>query len=168
MKSQQTMEERLWEYIDGRGPATDRNVVEELIASSQEWRNKYQELLEVHKLLQASEIEAPSLRFTKNVMEEISRLQIAPATRSYINRRIVWGIGLFFITMVIGFLVYGFGQMNWTTTGEDLVTENIQKINLGNFFNNTWVNVFMMINVVLGLILLDNFLSNKKKQFKSR
>jgi hypothetical protein len=32
-------------------------------------------------------------------------------------------------------------------------------------FNNDWVNAFMMINVVLGLFLLDRFLANKRKKF---
>ena len=168
MKSQQSMEDRLWEYIDGKGTASERTVIEEFMATNQEWRRKYSELLEVHQLMQASELEAPSLRFTKNVMEEISRLQIAPATRSYINNRIIWGIGLFFITIVVGFLVYGFGQVDWTASGDSVISENLDKISYKNFFNNTWVNVFMMINVILGLFFLDNYLSSKKKQYRSR
>jgi len=32
-------------------------------------------------------------------------------------------------------------------------------------FNNTFVNVFMMLNVILGLMLFDRYLSNKKKSF---
>jgi hypothetical protein len=31
-------------------------------------------------------------------------------------------------------------------------------------FNNTFVNAFMMINVILGLFLFDRFLDNKKKR----
>jgi regulatory protein YycI of two-component signal transduction system YycFG len=31
-------------------------------------------------------------------------------------------------------------------------------------FNNTFVNVFMMLNVVLGLMLLDRYLDRKKKE----
>ena len=166
MKAQENMEERLWEFIDGQGNPSQRSAIEELIATSQEWKRKYNELLEVHQLVQASELEAPSLRFTKNVMEEISRLQIAPATRNYINKRIVWGIGLFFITMVVGFIIYGFGLVDWKTDGDSVISENLNKISFNNFFNNTWVTVFMMINVVLGLFLLDNYLTNKKNQFK--
>jgi hypothetical protein len=33
-------------------------------------------------------------------------------------------------------------------------------------FNNTFVNAFMMANVLLGLMLLDRYLSNKRKQFQ--
>ena len=32
-------------------------------------------------------------------------------------------------------------------------------------FNNNLMNVFMMLNVVLGLILFDRYLSNKKSKF---
>jgi hypothetical protein len=167
MKAQENMEERLWEFIDGQGNPSQRSAIEELIATNQDWKRKYSELLEVHQLVQASELEAPSLRFTKNVMEEISRLQIAPATRNYINKRIVWGIGLFFITMVVGFTIYGFGLVDWKTSNNDsVISENLNKISFNNFFNNTWVTVFMMINVVLGLFLLDNYLTNKKNQIR--
>ena len=168
MKPQEAMDDRLWDFIDGQGTPAQRSAIEELIATNQEWRNKYKELLEVHQLMNAVELEAPSMRFTKNVMEEISRLQIAPATRSYINKRLIWGIGLFFITMVIGFIIYGFGLVDWTTTkdGESVISENLNRISINNFLSNTWVNVFMMINVVLGLFLLDNYLTNKRKQFR--
>ncbi len=33
-------------------------------------------------------------------------------------------------------------------------------------FNNDLINVFMMINVLLGLVLLDNYLSNKRNKFR--
>ncbi len=99
-------------------------------------------------------------------MEEISKLHIAPATKSYINNKIIWGIGFFFIALVAGFLIYGFGQMDWTSGTESSITKNINKIDFSKFFNNTLVNVFMMINVVLGLFLLDSYLSNKRKAFR--
>ena len=88
-------------------------MIEQLLQNDAEWKTKYDELLQVNELLQSSELEAPSLRFTKNVMEEIARLHIAPATKSYINKKIIWGIGFFFIAMLLGFLIYGFGQMSF-------------------------------------------------------
>ena len=105
--SSEHMEERLWEYIDGFSNPDDLPMVKRLIEENQSWREKYNELVEVNQLLHATELEEPSMRFTKNVMEEITRLQIAPAASSYINHRIVWGIGIFFIVLIVGFLVYG-------------------------------------------------------------
>src|SRR5687768_16883905 len=114
------LEEQLWNYIDGTASAEQKSVIEKQIEADAQWKNKYHELLELDKVLKLSELEAPSMRFSKNVMEEIARLHIAPATKTYINKKIIWSIGFFFIAIVIGFLVYGFGQMfAGANTGEE-------------------------------------------------
>ena len=160
------MEARLWEYIDGLSAPAERSAIEKLIEENSEWRIKHKELLEVHQLLQSTDLEEPSLRFTKNVMEEISKLQLTPATRKYINKNIIWGIVIFFITMIVGFLIYGIAQIDWTVASDSKSTMgiDISKIEFGKMFNNTFVNVFMMMNIVLGLMLLDRYLNNKKKK----
>jgi len=166
MNTQRTIEERLWDFIDGTSTVDEKSNVERLLEGNLEWKAKYHELLEVHQLIQASELEEPSMRFSKNVMDQIAKLHIAPATKTYINKKIIRGIGIFFILLVAGFLVYGFGQVNWSTKGDDSFLENINKVNFNKFFSNTWVNAFMIINVVLGLFLLDNYLSNKRKDYR--
>ena len=170
MNKQQTTEERLWDYIDGASSPGERTVIEQLIQTDIEWKSKYGELLEVQQLIQSSELDAPSMRFTRNVMEEIAKLQIAPATRNYINKRIIWGIGAFFITIIIGFLVYGFGQIDWTAQGDsklpvDISNIDFKKVDYSKMFSNNLVNAFMMLNVILGLFLLDRYLANKRKKF---
>ena len=166
MNTQRNIEERLWEFIDGHSSVEEKTVIERLLQTDAEWKAKYSELLEVNEMLQSSELEAPSMRFTKNVMEEIAKMHIAPATKSYINKRIIWGIGLFFMTMLVAILVYGFSQMDWSTGESSAIADKLSKIDYSKFFNNTWVNAFMMINVLLGLVLLDNYFSNKRKQFR--
>lgn len=166
MNTQQNIEERLWEFIDGHSSLEEKTVIERLLQTDAEWKAKYSELLEVNEMLQSSELEAPSMRFTKNVMEDIAKMHIAPATKSYINKRIIWGIGLFFMTMLVAILIYGFSQMDWNTGESSAITDKLSKIDYTKFFNNTWVNAFMMINVLLGLVLLDNYFSNKRKQFR--
>ncbi|HMK26022.1 MAG TPA: hypothetical protein VK483_08340 [Chitinophagaceae bacterium] len=160
------IEERLWNYIDGTAAAEEKTVIEKLLETDTAWKAKYHELLEVHQLVQSSELDAPSLRFSKNVMEEIAKLHIAPATKTYINKKIIWAISFFFIAIITGFLIYGFGQMDWNEEGANAISKNLNKLDLSKFFSNTWVNVFMMINVVLGLFLLDNFLSAKRKELR--
>ncbi len=166
MNTQRNIEERLWEFIDGHSSLEEKTVIERLLQTDAEWKAKYSELVEVNEMLQSSELEAPSMRFTKNVMEEIAKMHIAPATKSYINKRIIWGIGLFFLTMLVAILVYGFSQMDWNTGESSAIADKLSKIDYSKFFNNTWVNAFMMINVLLGLVLLDNYFSNKRKQFR--
>ncbi len=160
------MEQQLWNYIDGIASADEKSSVERLLDSNLEWKNKYHELLQTNQLLKSTELEHPSLRFTKNVMDAIAKYQIAPAAKNYINNRIIWGIGTFFIVMIVGFLVYGFGQMDWSSGAESKYKVDLPKIDFSPFFSNTWVNVFMMFNIVIGLALLDRILANKRKQFR--
>src|SRR5687768_404430 len=163
------MESRIWDYIDGISPDQEKNIIEQMLRSNLEWKNKYNELLEVHKLMQSSELEQPSMRFTKNVMEEIAKYHIAPATKTYIDNRIIWSIAAFFITMIVGFLIYGFGQIDWSaanSTTEKYI--DLGKVDYSKLFNNTYVNIFMMLNVVLGLVLLDRYLANRRKKLHKR
>jgi len=164
-ENKNNIDDRLWEYIDGSGSVEEKSAIEKMIETNKQWKEKYRELLELHQLVQSSTLEEPSLRFTKNVMEEIAKYQIAPAAKTYINNKIIWGIGIFFITLFVGFLIYGFGQVDWSA-GDNNLPIDISKVNYGRFFNNTYVNVFMMINVVLGLMLLDRYLAARKKKLQ--
>jgi regulatory protein YycI of two-component signal transduction system YycFG len=159
------IEARLWEYIDGFTNEQDKPTIEKLIAENAEWRTKYHELMEVHQTINLIELEQPSLRFTKNVMEEIAKYKIAPAAKKYINNKIVWGIGFFFITMIIGFLIYGIAQIDWNAASDSKSTLGIDlnKVDYSKIFDSSFVNVFMMLNVVLGLMLFDKYLTNKRK-----
>lgn len=169
MESQANMETRLWDYIDGLCSEEEKSVVEQLIAGNQEWKDKYKELLEVHQLMAGIELDEPSLRFTRNVMEEISRHHIAPAAKSYINKRVVWGIAAFFLLSIAGFLVYVFGQLPGSEISAPPVNIdnfNLDKVNFGKLINNTYTYVFVMINAILGLVLLDMYLGKKKRKLE--
>lgn len=162
------MESRLWDFIDGS--STEASVVEKLIAENAAWQAKYAELLDIHSLVQATDLEEPSLRFTKNVMEEIARLQITPAAKKYINSKIIWGIAAFFITVIVGFLGYGFSQLDLSSGSGDSSATGIDfsAVDYSRVFSNSFVNLFMMINVVLGLMLLDRYLAWKRKKLMNR
>ena len=166
------MEERLWEYIDGICSAEDRLFIDELIATNQEWKTKYQELLELQNLLNNQlQLDEPSMRFTQNIMEAISKHHIAPAAKSYINKRIVWGIAGFFICSIIGLLIAGIAQVNWSAAGTSSTQIDFSKLNNVNFsafFNTTYTTIFMMINVVLGLVVLDMYLNRKKQAYRNK
>ena len=164
-QDQSSVEAKLWEYIDGLMDPSEQSAMEKLIAENAAWKNKYHELLELHQMIHSTELEQPSMRFAKNVMEEIAKYQIAPAAKEYINKKIIWSLGGFFVTLVVSFLVYGFSQVDWTTGNSDnVIGVDFSKVDYTRMFNNDYINYFMMLNVVLGLILLDRFLSSKKKK----
>ena len=166
MEENKNIDERLWEYIDGTVSRDEKTAIEKLIETNNQWKEKYHELFELHQLVQSSALEEPSLRFTKNVMEEIAKYHIAPATKTYINKKIIWGIATFFFVMILGFLIYTIGQVNWSAKGDTNLPIDVSKLDFSKFFNNTYVNVFMMINVVLGLMLFDRYLASKRKKMQ--
>jgi hypothetical protein len=174
MNTQQQMEERLWDYIDGLSSPAERSALEELMAANIEWQQKYRELLNVHQLVDSSELEAPSMRFTKNVMEEIARYQVAPATKTYINKNIIRSIGAFFLTLIAGFLTYCLVQFKWSGSGSGsgsgsstLATSyhtELEKFNWAKVFSGPYATIFLLVSVVLGLMMLDMYLQRKKEQ----
>ncbi|HWK05581.1 MAG TPA: hypothetical protein VNS58_18200 [Puia sp.] len=172
MNTKEQMEERLWDYIDGLSSPEEKTTISALIAANLEWQRKYTELLDIHQLMDSTELEAPSMRFTKNVMEEISRYQVAPATKTYINKNIIRSIGAFFLLMIGSILIYFFGQMQGGDSGSSpqvtqfsqTLQNNLNKFNWSKIFNSTYMNVFLMINVILALVLVDMYLQRKKQQ----
>jgi hypothetical protein len=172
MNMQQQMEDRLWDLIDGLGTAEERSLVEALILGKREWQRKYRELLEIHRAMISEEMEMPSLRFTKNVMEEIARHQVAPATNSYINKNVIRGIGAFFLTAICAGLIYAFTQISFSGSHssssqvhyERVVQDRLNNFDWGRIFNGAYLNVFIMVNLVLAMMLLDMWLEKKKGQ----
>ena len=167
MDTRQQMEVRLWDFIDGLSAADEQALIRQLIAEDPAWRRRYNELINVDEALNHFELDAPSLRFTKNVMEQITRYHVAPATKNYINKNVIRGITAFFLIMIIGILIYFFGQFHWTSTSSDnLIPQysiGANKLNWGKALSNTSVNIFILVNVILGFILLDKYLQGKKK-----
>lgn len=176
MNKETSMEDRLWDYIDGLSSPAERSALEALIAENIEWQRKYKELLNVHQLMAGSELEEPSMRFTRNVMEEISRYHVAPATKTYINKNVIRGIGAFFLSLIAGLLVYFFATVKWSSLGGSHRSDSpevklpsfdmkaLDKVDYGKLSGNLPITLFMLITVVMGLVLLDLYLRRKKAQ----
>lgn len=161
------IEVKLWEYIDGMAEPSEKSAIERLIAENAEWKAKYHELLDLHGSINLVELEEPSLRFTRNVMDEIAKYQIAPATKEYINKKIIWGIAAFFITVIVSFVIYGLAQIDWSAGSSDgtIGGLDLRQVDYSRMFSNTFVNIFMMLNIVLGLMLLDRYLADRKIKY---
>jgi hypothetical protein len=163
----QDMEQRIWEFIDGHCSPAEKVAIARNLAENPLWKNKYNELMSVHEMLQREELDMPSMRFTKNVMEEISRYQVAPATKNYINKNVIRGITSFFLVMIVGLIIYFIGQIHWngSSTGNLVPSFNLDanKLNWSKMLNNTYVNIFIGINTILGLILFDKYMQGRKK-----
>lgn len=164
---EQEMEKMIWEYIDGLCSPSVKEMVSRHLAEDPEWKMKYNELKTIHHLLQNEKLEMPSLRFTKNVMEEIARYQVAPATRNYVNKNIIRGITAFFLIMIGGFFVYFIGQIHWSSSPSNHMfpsSLDAGKMNWNKLLNNSYINILMGISAMLGLILVDRYMRAKKNE----
>ncbi|MDF2382116.1 zf-HC2 domain-containing protein [Nostoc ellipsosporum NOK] len=172
MDKKEEIELRLWDFVEGISSPDEKAAVQRHLDTDPEWQRLFVEIKDVQQLL-TQEPEQPSLRFSKNVMEEITRQQIAPAAQSYINKRIIWAIGIFLGTLITAALVYGFRQMNWKDDSLPVKEfkpltklENIN-VDVSSIFTNNLVNGFLLLNIILGLFFLDRFLANKRKKHYS-
>ena len=151
------MEMELWEYIDGLCNEADRLRIATLISTDKLWQQKFEEISEVNSsLASAMEMEQPSMRFAKNVMEAVANVNIAPATKKYVNSSIVKGIAAFFIISIVSLLGYALVNAKWSNEPLSISERlNIPKVDLSSYFNSSFFNIIIGINVVLGLVILD-------------
>jgi hypothetical protein len=161
----QDIEQHIWDYIDGICSDGEKALVMKQLAENPDWQSKYSELMGIHELLEIQELDMPSLRFTKNVMEEIVRHQVAPATKSYINKNMIRGIMAFFLIMIAGFFVYFIGQLHWNgSSSNDILPESLDanKMNWSKLLNHSYINIFIGISAILGLILVDKYVQTRR------
>lgn len=172
MDTQKTKEERLWDYIDGTCSAEEKELIETLLRTEPSWKSLHREILEMNQMLNSTELEQPSLRFSKNVMEEVAKYKIAPATKTYLNKKIIWGIGGFFLTIISIVLVYAFTQIDFSSGSSTELPVDVSKLKVDwkQYINPTVLNIFLMADAVLGLMLLDRYLRkgrSKKLEVRS-
>lgn len=169
MHNEDNISQRLWQFIDGNCSVEEKAAIDQLIHDNAVWQQNYQALLQVQQLLKDSTLETPSLRFTKNVMESIALQNIAPATKNYINNNIVKGLAAMFIGIITIFVIYAFFQVQFDFEPSDnksLIPEH--NFDYSSLFNNNWINVVMVLNMILGLFLLDQYLTGKKRKMRQQ
>ena len=160
---QQDIELQIWAYIDGDCSGEAKNQVAKLIATDTVWASTYQQLLTLHHTLpQHAATDQPSMRFNKNVMDEVARTAISRPTRRYVNPVIIKGISAFFVLSFIAILGYAL----FTADGKTNIIR-LPELDFARVFNSTLFHTIAWINVVLGLLLLDMFLRRKKMSSSS-
>ncbi|MFW0714594.1 hypothetical protein [Pedobacter sp. N23S346] len=154
-----TIEQQLWDYIDGNLDATQAKIIQEKIDTSAEIKFQYEELLNLNLAFNEIEFEEPSMSFTRNVMESIE-LEPAPiALKTKVNTNIIYAIGGFFVTALMALFGYVLYHSNLEFLNFSM------RLNL-NFDWNKLINPaaiygFLFVDLVIGLVFLDSLLRNK-------
>ncbi len=162
------IEERMQQYLDGQVTTEERSYIEEMISTNSKWSRLYEELSEVHRLLSNNlEPIEPSMRFTKNIMEEIAGLDIAKPIRLRQNPWIFRIAGGILGAILLGILVHLFSLADFTSEGSGnrwrLPEISIPEVKWTSYLSGGFSLALLMICTVLGLLLLDTFLQVKRK-----
>ena len=160
---QSSIQEQIWNYIDGSATAAEIIYVEKMLSA-------YHKQSELHQLLtNETDLEQPSMRFSKNVMDSLAGITPKPATKTYVNKYIIRSIAAFFILTIAATLIYALTQVNWNTDGGntnllpfDLNQISVPQLSIAKYFNSTVLNATLMVTLVLGLMFFDSFLRQKK------
>lgn len=169
MDTNNNIEERLWDYIDGISGMQEKNAIEKLLETNIQWQEKYNELLNVSTILKYNvETDEPSMRFTQNVMEEIAKYHIAPATSSYINKKLIYSIGSIFVVIIAAMLVYTLTNIKWQPSSGNAGLFDFSKLGNSKLFSPTSVNIFISLNAIALLMLFERYLSIRKKKLMEK
>lgn len=164
MDTQPSMEERLWDWLDGLSSEGEATELQQMVMNLPEWKEKYQELLAIHQSLKADmELMQPSMRFTKNVMEQIATISIRATTKSYLNNKVIYSIGGLFVAMLSGVLLYAIAMVDWAAGGSSfkMPESKIEQVNWGGILQGPYGTAAVIIVAMLGMVLLDQYLRPK-------
>jgi hypothetical protein len=172
MYSREQIEQHIWDYIDGLCTPAEKEMVEKLLQTDPAWNNVYLELKDFNTLVTKTDmIDEPSMRFTRNVMEQVSKYKVAPPAQSYINKKIIYGIATFFVVTIVASILYGISLIDFSSTSESSIKlpevdySNYQ-LNWSQYLNSPVMYIFLFMDVIAGLLLLDRYLRRKNEKLR--
>jgi hypothetical protein len=157
-----TIEEKLWNYIDGTCLEEEKKAIDMLIVQDEVYRRKYEELLALNKEFSKMELDEPSMAFTYNVMETIRAEHALTPLRSGIDKRIIKGIAGFFILSILFLMIYVLSTLHLSPVNISAQLPDSLKVpDIKNYFNFRVLEGFLFFDLVLGLFLFDAYLRKR-------
>lgn len=154
---QEETDNRLWDYIDGVCTPDEAKEIALLVAGNTDWKLRYETLLQLHLQLQQTEPAHPSMRFTQNIMDEITALPVPGKIKVKVNTKAIRVIATaaFIISLLI--LVYSFIRLDWFTT--NTTTRHLLE---GFQINKSSIHLLAVINIVFLLLLIERLLARAR------
>lgn len=157
MQSLEEIEIQLWDYIDNRCSEEERMRIAMLVTTDAVWKKLYSEITAANDLLNTTEAEHTSMRFSKNVMEAVATTSIAPRTTKYMNHTLIKAIAGFMVACMAVLLVYVIAATDWSTVPSTTVND----MNLDWMSHPLVLQVAGFIVVILLLAFTDSLLRRK-------
>jgi hypothetical protein len=152
-----TMEEELWEYIDGTCNPAECLEIQRKIDSDPIYQQSYSELMQVHQIISAEELDEPSMSFTRNVMEQVNA-EIAPvALKTKVDHRIIYAIGGFFVLSLLAIFTYALMNSSYSMPEFKIPHLNLARA-ISPEATNLSLRAFLFLDLVLALVYFDRFI----------
>ncbi|WP_158825756.1 hypothetical protein [Mucilaginibacter lacusdianchii] len=157
-----SVEEKLWSYIDGTCTDAEKLHISQLIETNEVYRSMYQDMLAFNQEMQQIELEEPSMPFTYNVMEAIRQEEALKPLKASIDSRIIKGITAFFILTISVVLIYAMSSVNWSAGGHMALPINIKLPSFKSYLSGQAMQSFLFFDVILALYLLDGYFRKQR------
>jgi len=155
-----TIEEQIWDYIDGKCDAETRRELEVKIAADGTYQAMYREFMAVNMQLRELALDEPPMAFNRKVMDLVA-LEVAPVSlKTRVDQRIITGIAIFFIVMIAAVIGYAFSQADYT------LPKMTFSFSFDSHLTPLLIKGFLFADALLGLLYLDALL--RKKGYKKR
>lgn len=112
-------------------------------------------------LLKDMELNEPSMSFNRNVMERVKLEAIPVPLKTRVDKRIIYGIAGLFVCCISVVLAYAAANTNFNYNGFQKVNFKID-FDLETSSSSQLLRVFLMVDAVIALIWLDQFLRKRK------
>lgn len=159
-----SVEEKLWEYIDGACSAGEQKIIAELIAADAGIRAKYEELLALNKEFAAMELDEPPMAFTYKVMEGVRNQNAGIPLKAAINKNIIRGIAIFFVVTLLASLVFVFTNVKFSAQSAANLSGYFKMPAIDAGKARLLVQCFVFCDVILALYLFDAYLRRKRRE----
>lgn len=156
------IEQHIWDYLDGTCSEQEKMQIAELIDKNPAYQTAYNELKNLHAELKNIELDEPSMAFTRNVMNQVNILPVPGSIRSLVDKRIIYGIGGFFLLAILILLAFAFSMVDWTRPADAAIaTFNLPQVYFSPSLNSTLIRSFIFADLIVGLYFLDSILRKK-------
>lgn len=161
-----TIEEKLWNYIDGTCSPAEQDAIARLIEQDEAYAQKYQELLALNQEFAKMELDEPPMAFTYNVMETIRTENAMQPLKANIDKRIILGIAIFFAVTILALLTFTFANIHISginiSAADIKLPAGVKLPSTNSLFSGPVLKWFLIFDVVLALFLTDAYLRRKK------
>ncbi len=156
-----SIEEKLWDYIDGSCTPAEQETISLLIEQDEIYRAKYLELLTLDSEFAAIELDEPPMALTYNVMEAIRAEHAQKPLKATINLGIIKGISLFFVFTIVVLLIVSLASIHWSAGSAGSLLANFKLPDLAKYLSGPVIKGFLFFDMILGLFLFDAYLRKR-------